>query len=158
MRIIVISDTHRDFRTLRKIAEKHMDEANLFLHLGDGERDVDDLLSLYPSLQMKVVRGNCDFASMLPEREVTLAGETRIFMAHGHTFGVNGSLEELTRCARQNNCKIALYGHTHRSDVRYDEGIYVMNPGSPSAPRDGRASYGIIDITPQGIMPFIVEI
>ena len=38
MRIIVISDTHRDFRTLHRIVEKHREEAAMFLHLGMGNR------------------------------------------------------------------------------------------------------------------------
>lgn len=158
MRVIVISDTHRDFRTLRQIVEKHREDAGLFLHLGDGEREVDDLLALYPNLPLKAVRGNCDFASMLPETETVFAGDVKIFMCHGHTLHVNAGLAPLVSQARNNGCRIALYGHTHRGDTHYDEGIYVMNPGSPSQPRDGRASYGIIDITPSGIMTFRVEI
>lgn len=158
MRVIVISDTHRDFHTLLRIVEKHKDEAGLFLHLGDGERELDDLLAVYPNLPLQAVRGNCDFASMLPETAVAFAGDVKIFMTHGHTLGVKGSLSHLVAAARENGCRIALYGHTHKGDTHYDEGIYVMNPGSPSMPRDGRASYGIIDITPGGILPFLVEI
>ena len=158
MRVIVISDTHRDFRTLRRIVEKHWDEAALFLHLGDGERETDDLLALYPDLPFQRVRGNCDFASMLPLSEIAFAGSTKIFFCHGHTFGVNGGLSHLVSAARQSGSHIALYGHTHRGDTHYEDGIYVMNPGSPSQPRDGRASYGVIDITDNGILPFLVEI
>ena len=39
MRIVVVSDTHRDFRTLLQIVEKHKGEAAYFLHLGDGEQE-----------------------------------------------------------------------------------------------------------------------
>ena len=158
MRVIVISDTHRDFRTLRMIVEKHREEAGLFLHLGDGEREVDDLMALYPDLPLEMVRGNCDFASMLPSSRVAVAGGVRIFMTHGHNFGVKASLGPLVAAARENGCRIALYGHTHKGDTHYDEGIYLMNPGSPSQPRDGKATYGVIDITEGGIMPFLVEI
>ncbi len=158
MRIVVISDTHRDFRTLRQIVEKHLEDANLFIHLGDGEQDVDQLLGLYPELPIEMVRGNCDFASFLPDTDIVFAGNVKIFICHGHTMNVKSSLEPLVSQARKNGCRIALYGHTHRGDTHYDEGIYVMNPGSPSQPRDGSASYGIIDITPGGIMTFLVEI
>ena len=64
----------------------------------------------------------------------------------------------MVSAARENGCRVALYGHTHKGETHYDEGIYVMNPGSPSAPRDGRASYGVIDITEGGIFPFLMEI
>ena len=33
-----------------------------------------------------------------------------------------------------------------------------MNPGSPSSPRDGKASYGIIDITENGLLPYVVKL
>ena len=36
-RIVVISDTHKDFFTLRKIVERHRQDTDLFLHLGDVE-------------------------------------------------------------------------------------------------------------------------
>ena len=49
MRVIVVSDTHRDFRTLLRIVDKHRQEAALFLHLGDGEQEVEDVKNLYPS-------------------------------------------------------------------------------------------------------------
>ena len=137
MRVIVISDTHRDFRTLRPIVDKHRGEAGLFLHLGDGAREIDDLLALYPGLPLEAVRGNCDFASRWPVTHVTLAEDVKIFLCHGYTFR---SVDEITAQARNNGCRIALYGHTHRGETHYDEGIYVMNPGSPSCPRNGRDS------------------
>ena len=54
--------------------------------------------------------------------------------------------------------RVIVISDTHRGDTHYDEGIYVLNPGSPSCPRDGKASYGVIDVTPGGIMTFLVEI
>ncbi len=158
MRVIVIADTHRDFRTLYRIVEKHRQEAGLFLHLGDGEDEVSRIREMDPDLPLLTVRGNCDFSGESPESRVAMAGNTRIFMAHGHDLGVKSSTSLLVRLARENGCRIALYGHTHKSDTHYEEGIYVMNPGSPSMPRNGRASYGIIDITSAGIVTFIVEI
>ena len=158
MRIVVVSDTHRDFRTLLQIVEKHKGEAAYFLHLGDGEQEVEDVKALYPELPLLAVRGNCDFSGENPETRVVTAGNVRIFMAHGHDLGVRGTREVLVRLARENGCRIALYGHTHKGDTHYEEGIYVMNPGSTSQPRDGRASYGIIDLTDAGIVPFLVEV
>ena len=37
MRVIVISDTHRDFRTLYQIVKKHREEAALCLHPSEQE-------------------------------------------------------------------------------------------------------------------------
>ncbi len=158
MRVIVVSDTHRDFRTLLRIVEKHREEATLFLHLGDGAQEVEDIKALYPDLPIQGVRGNCDFSWGEPTTRAITVGNVRIFMAHGHDLGVKSSTEVLVRLARENGCRIALHGHTHRGDIRYEDGVYVMNPGSPSMPRNGNATYGILDITDAGIVPFLVEI
>ena len=90
MRIVVVSDTHRDFRTLLQIVEKHKGEAAYFLHLGDGEQEVEDVKALYPELPLLAVRGNCDFSGENPETRVATAGNVRIFMAHGHDLGFGG--------------------------------------------------------------------
>lgn len=158
MRIIVVSDTHRRFQEFYDIITKHRQEAALFIHLGDGQREVDDILELFPDLNLHCVRGNCDYGSILPEVEVVSAGNERILCTHGHNFFVKSTLEPLKKFALQNNCRIALYGHSHKSDTHYEDGIYFMNPGSPSQPRGCKPSYGIIDITTRGIMTFIVEL
>lgn len=158
MRIIVVSDTHRDFNTLYNIVKKHQNEADLFIHLGDGEREMEDIKDLFPELSFIAVRGNCDFGSFLPEITVTFAEDIRILCTHGHNLSVKYSLEHLKAKAKEENCRIALYGHTHQSDTHYDDEIYFLNPGSTSLPRNSKASYGIIDVEKNGIMPFIVEI
>ncbi|MEG2597240.1 MAG: metallophosphoesterase [Oscillospiraceae bacterium] len=158
MRIIVTSDTHCHFQPLYDIILKHREEASLFIHLGDGERETDELLKLFPNLSLHVVKGNCDYGSILPPFKIVIAGGVKILCTHGHLLQVKSTLTPLRELAEQNDCRIALYGHSHKSDTHYEDGMYFMNPGSPSQPRAGRASYGIIDITSHGIVPFIVEI
>ena len=157
MRLLVVSDSHGDGFSLRRAIDAQPTARAVF-HLGDGVREAGEMEKLYPDRTFYMVRGNCDFASMLPDTKAVFAGNVKIFMTHGHTLGVKGSLSYLVSAARENGCRVALYGHTHKGETHYDEGIYVMNPGSPSAPRDGRASYGVIDITEGGIFPFLVEI
>ena len=86
------------------------------------------------------------------ERLVTLEG-TGILLTHGHAHGVKYGPEGLVGCARKKEAKIALFGHTHVPCNEYHNGIYVLNPGSLAQPRDcSRASYGLIEITPKGIL------
>ena len=55
--------------------------------------------------------------------------------------------------SRKIGAKIALFGHTHVPYNQYHDGIYMLNPGSIAFPRDcSRPSYGLIDITPKGII------
>ena len=51
--------------------------------------------------------------------------------------------------ARERKADILLFGHTHVPMQDYDDGLYVLNPGSLHG---ANASYGILDITPAGIM------
>ncbi len=158
MKIIVISDTHGDYRILRKIALMHRD-ADMFIHLGDGEMDLHQLFSCEPWTEQKFqcLKGNCDFRqSVMTYRSLTidLPYGHKIFAAHGDQFQVKYGTARIAYEARQNQADIVLYGHTHVSDCRYEDGLYIINPGSPSCPRDGnKPSYALIDVSEKGILP-----
>ena len=90
-RIVVISDTHKDFLSLRKIAERHMQNADLFIHLGDLEEDVKKLKALYPNLPVRQVRGNCDFGSKLKTVDtVEVGGAEDLLLPRAHDDGRGG--------------------------------------------------------------------
>ncbi len=155
MRVIVISDTHGSYANLCNVVKRNM-SADAFIHLGDGEKEYRLLMEALPELSKKFyyVRGNCDYGGDGADyRVIDIAPGYRIFATHGHLYGVNFSLATLTGVARDNRCNIALYGHTHVRRCSYDNGVYIMNPGSASRPRDGQPpSYGYIDITDSGVM------
>ena len=65
MRIVVFSDSHRDFFALKKAVDAQPG-ASLFLHLGDHIRDMEDLQDCYPEKAILGVPGNCDFGSDAP--------------------------------------------------------------------------------------------
>ena len=146
MRILVFSDSHGSSSRMRDALMLQKD-ADLIIHLGDGERDLEYLGEAVAGRKTVQVCGNCDFCSMLPENEIVFAGGVKIFCSHGHTENVKYGREELVSKARAAGARIALYGHTHESVTDYDDGLYIMNPGSI---RNGE--YGAIDITPQGII------
>lgn len=153
MKILVMSDSHGRSDLVRKCIEQHPDVQAVF-HLGDLAPDIRKMEQLFPDKQFYSVRGNCDFSETdVPvERLVTLEG-TGILLTHGHAHYVNYSLGTLLRCAKDKGAQIALYGHTHVPYNMYHDGIYVMNPGSLTYPRNGsRPSYGLIEITSKGIL------
>ena len=82
----------------------------------------------------------------------------RIFYTHGHNYNVKYGTQRLSETAKANCYDIVLYGHTHIAKILYEDGIYIVNPGSCSSPRAGKASYAVIDITKQGLMPIIIEV
>ena len=161
MKIIVISDTHGDYRILRKIVLLHQD-ADMFIHLGDGEMDLYQLFSSEPWAEEKFhcLKGNCDFRQAVnASRTVTLdlPYGHKIFASHGDHFQVKFGTSRIAYEARQNQADIVLYGHTHASECSYEDGLYIINPGSPSCPRDGnKPSYALIDISEKGVLPNLV--
>ena len=158
MRIIVFSDSHGNYSALRDVVEKHRDEADFFIHLGDGEREFERIAQEYPALELRGVRGNCDWASTGKLTDALRVSGRKVFFTHGHIFHVKAELDSLKQTARGLGATIALFGHTHIAFTEYDDGLYLLNPGSISAQGLGRASYGIIDITPAGIITNIVRV
>ena len=147
IRIIAVSDSHGDRRSLRAILERHAD-ADAVFHLGDGATDMEALTEEFPHLRIYQVGGNCDSALRLfpAEQEVVLGG-ARFFAVHGHAFGVKSSPLRLLFAARERGARVVLFGHTHHPLVHGEEGLCLVNPGSV---RDGR--YALIDLTsPDGV-------
>lgn len=159
MKIIVFSDSHGYSINLDKVIKMHQD-ANMFIHLGDGEIEFQNLVTMYPHLKMYHVAGNCDYNSLHPNELILNADfNIKIFATHGHRYYVKYSLEAIKSSAIENGCQIALFGHTHERFNSYEDGLYIMNPGSISCPRDtNKPSYGIIDISKAGIITNIVDV
>lgn len=146
MRIIVFSDSHGSTACMREALLDHP-EADMIIHLGDGERDLEKLSEFVGGRRVVQVCGNCDFYSLLPVNEIVDAAGTRIFCSHGHVEFVKHGTQAFVEKAKSLGARIALYGHTHQTVTNYDDGLYIMNPGSIRA-----GEYGVIDITPSGIM------
>lgn len=157
MRIVVISDSHGRSDLAERIVEEQPTARHIFF-LGDLTADAENLMYLYPQKELHAVSGNCDIFSPYPCEAIAEVAGHRIFYAHGHTLGVKYGTERLLRAAAENECDIVLYGHTHISKTVYENGIYLVNPGSCARPREGARSYAVIDIENNGIMPFIVRL
>lgn len=157
MRILVISDSHRNTLAIDKILESQPDAKHVFF-LGDCTADIEDFPLLYPDKSFHIVCGNCDFYSNFQSVGLEAVEGIRILYTHGHNYSVKSSYQHLLKTAKENKCDIALFGHTHIPKIIYEDGVYLVNPGSCSRAREGRPSYAVIDITDRGIMPIIIEI
>ena len=91
MRILVVSDTHKNVNSLRTILLAQP-TAELVIHLGDGEDDVALLKPSFPEKMFLQVRGNCDWGSNLPDFGTYTAEGVKIFYTHGHLYGVKSGL------------------------------------------------------------------
>lgn len=160
MRIIVISDTHGSVRAIESVFLRNRD-ADLFIHLGDGERDLDNFLSDNPDYIDKTIHvcGNCDMGSLSPGYVVLPVFGHKIFATHGHLFAVKNGLEIIKKNAKQNDCDIVLFGHTHVRYNQKEDGLYLLNPGSANCPNDGNPpSFGHVDLFYSGVVTNIADI
>ncbi|WP_099204924.1 metallophosphoesterase family protein [Scatolibacter rhodanostii] len=152
MRILVFSDTHGDSNSLYK-ALLSQPQADIVIHLGDGEADVESVRYEFPSKMFLQVRGNCDFGSTLPLSEEFVTEGIKIFYTHGHFYDVKWQDDLILAAAEKREANVLLYGHTHVPLSTYQNGLHILNPGSL---KGSHGSYGFIDITPQGIVTNII--
>lgn len=145
MRILVISDTHRNIDSLTSVMEDQ--KPDLILHLGDNVEDGEMISRIY-GLETIIVRGNGDFNQDYPnDRVLDLAGK-RIFMTHGHRYSVRNGHMSLYYKSLETGADIVLYGHTHIPVNLREKDLIIMNPGSPSLPRQWERvkTVGLIEI------------
>ena len=159
--ILVLSDIRGRVTYAREVVENHP-ECKTVIFLGDGARHLGMLEKAAPEKTFFAVMGNCDtFLDGIPEKEAVLDIEGhRIFICHGHTRMVKYGRGGLLSAAKEKNCDIALYGHTHIAHEEYDSdsGVYMFNPGSIGEPRDGRFTYGLLSLDKKNVLFSIGEV
>ena len=142
MKIVVVSDSHADVKSLKLIRERHLHDADLFIHCGDSQ-----LMSNHPDIQgYLTVRGNCDLDQQYPLHRVEkLNHRETLFMTHGHQYDVKYSMQRLYYKALAVGASIVCYGHSHWIGAEMNEGILFLNPGSVVLPRNTKEkTYAII--------------
>lgn len=147
-KILIVSDTHGDIETLEKVIKKEKKFSYLF-HIGDHHNDIDDVKMDLSNVEIKKVRGNCDFVKEEEEIFFELNGK-KIFMTHGHLYGVKNSYSSIYYRACEIGADIVLFGHTHEKLNINMSGIHLFNPGTLSMRVFGKRSYGVMEIDDNG--------
>jgi putative phosphoesterase len=160
MKLMFISDIHGSQYYLNKILERYaVEEPDYIVILGDilyhGPRNdlpkgynpkgvLEELNKLKEVII--AVKGNCDGEvdqmvlefPMMNDYTIILYNNKRIFATHGHKYN----------CEKMPNLSIGdifVSGHTHIPVTEKKEGIYFINPGSISIPRNNKPnSYGVL--------------
>ena len=145
MRIVVMSDSHGRADRVKKVIEEQP-EAELFIFLGDGTRDFHTAMHGVPKEDWCVC-GICDFGSNDDYNLVSYVRDIKFYCTHGHQWNVKYNPTELIEQAKQKEVRVLLYGHTHQAFCEYQDGLYIMNPGSLGSPRGSLyPTYGVIDL------------
>ena len=154
MRILVVSDSHGDEYSLIR-AIKAQPSAEIVVHCGDGADEASRICVNFLDKMVVSVKGNCDFCSSAPISEVFTAEGVKFFVTHGHAYNAKSTLYNLSLAAREQGAQVVLFGHTHNPLSIYDDGLYMLNPGSL---RGYASTYGFVDVTKKGIVTNIVEL
>lgn len=151
MKILVISDTHRHIKNVMKLLTVVTD-IDRIIHLGDVVGDAQDLESIYSTIPIDYIAGNCDFYEYdVPKEKIVQLMGNKIFLTHGHAYDVKRDYDKIASVALEKQVDAVLFGHTHAAYCGYANDIVMMNPGSISQPRDGKMpSYGILEIDLKG--------
>lgn len=170
MKFMFISDIHGSLYWLNKALElAELERPDRIVLLGDylyhGPRNplpeqyapaqVADRLNEYKD-SVLALRGNCDaevdqmllkFPMMGDDLQIYDQGR-RIFASHGHIHSMDSlpALEEGS---------IFIQGHTHIPVAEERNGIYLLNPGSVSLPKENWPhSYGLMDADEFKVLDF----
>lgn len=142
MKILVVSDSHGDYSTFNRLV-RSQSKAEVVIFLGDGSEEFNEVRRNFPEKMFIGVKGNNDWSCSLPLCEERVIEGKKLFLTHGHVERVKYGLDTLKEKARSRNADIVLFGHTHVPHNEYDNGMYILNPGSL---RRFSCSYGVIDI------------
>ena len=118
-KIGVISDTHG---LMRPEATEALIGSDMIVHAGDiGSCKI--LEALERIAPLKAIRGNVD-------KWAADMGDTEVFEVDGRYFYVLHDIKELDLDPASAEIDVVISGHSHKPDIRRDNGVLYLNPGS----------------------------
>ncbi|MCQ2409583.1 MAG: YfcE family phosphodiesterase [Clostridia bacterium] len=151
--ITVFSDVHYS-----RIPERLInvaDESSYCFFLGDG---IHSLGNMILHKEFHAVQGNCDDYCGFPEEEVIEVEKVKILITHGNKYHVKRDLLPLLYRAKELECSLVFYGHTHFAEENVIDGITLINPGAIESPGTGVPSYCYAVIEGEKIVTKIVNL
>jgi putative phosphoesterase len=148
MKIGIISDTHRNKANLNIATEwlQKKQRISMLFHLGDDYSDVLELTDRY--IEVVQVPGIYDREytnKTVPATVIETIQGLDILLVHALD-------KDLTREDALRS-DIILYGHSHRAEIRLEDGVLYMNPGHLKSELDKNAppSFGLLDIQDKSV-------
>ena len=141
MKILVVSDSHRDDEILKDLV-KEVKDIDVYIHCGDS---CSDIYNLYP---FDSVLGNCDYFPF-DEKRLLRTEAGNILVRH----------MPFIRPDERKDVRVFIHGHTHRYMVKEEDGLLIINPGSISHPRDdSHGSYAVLTIEGTSICVDVIDV
>ena len=150
MRILIVSDNHRQNQNFFKVLDKVV-PVDMIIHCGDAEGSEIEMQSSI-NCPFYIVTGNNDFFSELPREQEFSIGKYHVLLTHGHNYYVSMGNELLKKEAVARGKDIVMYGHTHKPMIDIEDNVIAINPGSLTYPRQEgrRPSYVLMELDKEG--------
>ncbi len=156
MLIAVTGDTHGRIDAIKSELERK--KPDYLLHTGDFYPD-GIKLAHHLGIDFTGVRGNCDTGKKGKRQEIVDLAGHRFCILHGHKHRVKTTLNNVYYYGQEIGAEVIVFGHTHIPCCESHNGIWLINPGSPSLPRSGSmASYVLIKAEPDILLPDLITI
>ena len=122
---IVFSDIHGDRYAFSRL-QKYVENADGAFFAGDGISGLNN----FTNKPFYAVKGNCDLIG--EEEKILEVDGVKILLTHGHLYGVKSGYLRLIYRAKELDCKVVIFGHTHQPLIMQEDDILFLNPGSCS--------------------------
>lgn len=138
MKFLIVSDDHgiEAFEQAYKLFEKKYGEPEAVIHAGDISPFNKEYYERIAGCPVYLVRGNNDYNDA-PMELLLEFGNRKVFVTHGHRYGVYMGLQNLAYAAEERGADIVVFGHTHHALHVKAKGVHFINPGSLALPRGG---------------------
>lgn len=130
-------------------------ECDQIVHLGDTSGDGSHIRKQFSDKTI-LINGNCDPVKLGEDEKVIEVEKVRIFATHGHLYSAKTTRLKLINRAKELNCSVVLYGHTHKACEECVDGILLVNPGTLS--RYSQNSYCYLVINGEKAVATIVPV
>ena len=151
MKLMIASDLHGSEYYVNLLVERLAEEkperlvllGDLLYHgpRNDLPRDYDTkkTAALLNTLGPKplCIRGNCDGEVDQMVLSFPILADFAALFADGHTLYLTHGHHLTEAATALSSGDVVLYGHTHVPDFTLRDGVYYVNPGSASIPKDG---------------------
>ncbi len=153
MKLLLASDIHGMAFAMRRLMARIEEEkpdrvilmGDLLNHMFLDEKDTPEMLN---SIRVPVtcVKGNCDGISDQNQLNFSIMSEVITFEYEGRTVNVaHGDKLYASLDGLKSPRDLLLKGHTHVAEFEVEDRYTMINPGSVGLPRDGHASYAILE-------------